>query len=224
MAERAWQTPRNGRRSVAGMSWMRKLAHALSCAVLLGTTFPTSGLAESPVGEAIVAGKRVTLFSDGTWQYKETGLTDCKTVTKRITFCPADPAWQPSPPQTPSIAAAFRHDDRKFGQYVVEELGTADGLTMNTLREAVLSIARNATGAEPAIIMTTETRVSDLPAETVVYAVSYGDVAVVFSNTLLLTDKIAAQIQTYEVGTSDYTDAHRKTHDDFVSATRIRTE
>ncbi len=183
-----------------------------------------AGLAQAQaVGEALVDGRRVTLFADGTWTWAST--SGCAAIAPKVEFCSTDPAWRPSPPPNSVVTAAFWHDDRNYGQFIAEGLGLADGLTMEGFRDLVLQGTEATTGSKPVVMSLEDSTVSNLPAETMTYAINIHGMSAVFANTMVLTDHLTLQVQTYMIGRpEDFGDAARKLHTDFVAATRIKTE
>lgn len=176
--------------------------------------------AQSVVGTSVVDGKIVQLFSDGTWRAETTGKdANCVGLGSDLQFCPTDPAWKQIRASTPQVDATFQYDDRHYGQFVVEAIGTADGLTAEGFRAAVLGNAEAATGKAPTTLGVTPTEVAGLPGETVTYLVEFQGTQFLFATTTLLTDKVAAQIQTWQLGGLPYTDAHQKLHAEFLTST-----
>lgn len=184
--------------------------------------FALPALAQSVVGTSVVDGKVVALYSDGTWRAAgDTATSGCTDLSAGMQFCPTDPKWQRIRASTPQVDATFQYDDRHYGQFVVEEIGKADGLTAEGLREAVLTNAEGASGKPAAVLDVTPSEVAGLPAETMTYVVEFQGTQFVFATTTVLTDHLTAQIQTWQLGGAPYTETHRKLHADFLTATRV---
>jgi hypothetical protein len=142
-----------------------------------------------------------------------------------VEFCSTDPAWRPSPPPNAAVAAAFWHDDRNYGQFIAEGIGRLDGLTETAFRDLILKGTEASSGSKPVMLSLEKTTVSGLPAETMVYAITVQGMDAIFANTLVLTERLTLQVQTYMIGRpEDFGDSARRLHTDFIAATRIKTE
>ncbi|MBT0956871.1 hypothetical protein IV417_05705 [Alphaproteobacteria bacterium KMM 3653] len=202
-------------------------------ALLMGG-FALPSQAQEVVGRALVEGKTVELMADRTWRYEGeiSGLvapsvsgagTNCSAIHAAVTFC-ADPnLWTASTPPTPEIVAAYSHDDRHYGQFVVETFGSADGVNPELMRDIVVQNAAGATGQrtdEIVILDVAPTTIGGLPAETVVYQVEFDGLKVVFSNTILIQPSLTMQAITYAIG-AEFTEKHQGLHQTLVENTSL---
>jgi hypothetical protein len=195
-----------------------------TCVVLAALLVAPAAFAQNIVGTAVVDGKIVQLYSDGTWKSgAEAGKKDCVELGSEVRFCPTDQAWQQVRSSTPQVDATFQHDDRHYGQFVVEAIGKADGLTDETIRGAVLGNVQAGSGKPATFLGIVPDQVAGLPAETMSYIVEFQGAEFLFATTMLLTDHLTVQIQTWQVGGLPYTDLHRSLHADFVKSTQIGT-
>jgi hypothetical protein len=75
---------------------------------------PGFAVAQTAVGKAVVGGKTVTLFDDGTWKFADAAtagmLANCEDVTPTVQFCGAPLGWSGTTPPSPEISAACRID------------------------------------------------------------------------------------------------------------------
>jgi hypothetical protein len=195
-------------------------------ALVLSWTLCFAGLAlaQTPVGKALVEGKVVTLFDDGTWQYAgqaATGqATGCDQVAPLVEFCAAALGWTVSTESSPEINAAYRIDARHYAQYIVEDLGTDDGLTAEFMRQVVLDNAQNATGNKPEVIDVLPVTLGALSGDTVVYKAKINGVNVIFANSVFLRPKLALQIMTYAIA-GEYSPEHAGYQADLLANTKI---
>ncbi len=176
--------------------------------------------AQTLVGKALVEGKEVELFSDKTWRFTVEQAADCKTLTPKLQFCGDAARWKSSPPPSPVVAAAYSLNSSTYGQYVIEDLGTAQGMTIEAAKQAVVQIGENSTGETATILGNETTEFDGQPAETLIYQLKVSGMQIVFANTFVLRENTLAQIITYEI-TSGYSDAHIKAHAEFLAATRV---
>ena len=200
-------------RGYPGLRW----ASALCASVVLGMA-PAPAAAQAVVGKALVEGKSVLLFDDRTWGYED-ATSDCQTLTAKLDFCGAGLGWKGSAKPTPDVLAAFRLNSTTYANFIYEDLGTANGLTVDGVRDILLQIVQGQTGSIPTVIETSSDKVGNLSAETVVYAFKVSGLDVVYANTFVLGANSLLQAQTYEL-TTTYTDTHRQVHADFLAAIR----
>ncbi len=184
-----------------------------------------SGLAsaQSAVGRALVDGKVVTLFDNGTWKHAGAAATvdnGCVDITPEVQFCNATLGWATTTAASPEINAAFRIDDRHYAQFLIEKLGSDDGLTADFMRKAVIMNAQDVTGSEPEVIDIVPVSLGALNGDTVVYRVTFDGIDIVFSNSLFTTPKRTFQIMTYAIS-SEYTLQHAEYQADLLSNTTL---
>lgn len=190
--------------------------------------------AQEVVGRALVDGKMVEIMSDRTWRFEGedsaqavTGSTantaDCTAIHARVSFCIDPNVWTPSPPASSEITAAYRHDDRHYGQFVIEDFGSRDGMTAELMRDFVVRGASARTGQareEIVILGVEESSLDGMQTETVIYLVELDGFNFVFSNTILVQDAFTMQAITFAIGAS-YTDQHQGLHTELLSNTRL---
>ncbi|MBS0565089.1 MAG: hypothetical protein JSR87_11625 [Proteobacteria bacterium] len=179
--------------------------------------------ADEIVGRTIVNGKDVLLFSDNSWAYENSFGNNCKAVSKAVSFCGEKLGWEKSGTPSPEIAAAYRHDAKLYGQFVVEEFGRNDGSNIEAVKSLVLSGIEEKTGEKPGVLAANADQLDGHPSETLVFVVRFKGLPVVFANTIVLTDTSTVQVQTYRIGETTYSDAHRKLHEEFAANTKLGT-
>ncbi|MDP3196516.1 hypothetical protein [Tabrizicola sp.] len=190
-----------------------------ACLALPGLAF-----AQSAVGKAVVGGKTVTLFDDGTWKYSDavnpSTPAACKDVTPTVQFCGGALGWVTTPPASPEINAAYRIDARHYAQYLIEDLGSDDGLTPEFMRQVVLDNAQMATGNTPEVIDVQPVTLGALTGDTVVYKARINGLDVVFANSVFVQPKRVMQIMTYAIANT-YSPQHAAYQADFLSNTKL---
>lgn len=194
----------------------------LALAGCLATAAPA--LAQSAVGKAVVGGKTVTLFDDGTWKYADAtsgaATAVCTDITPGVQFCNGSLDWMPSPAASAEINAAYRIDARHYAQYLIEDLGSDDGITADFMRQVVLDNAKMATGNTAEVIDVQPAKLGGLTGDTVIYKVAINGVDVVFANAVFVEPKRVMQIMTYAIGT-EYTPQHAGFQADFLTNTKL---
>ena len=197
----------------------------LGSLLLLATlALPGAAIAQSAVGKAVVAGKTVTLFDDGTWKYADavdpSAQGTCDAVTPSVQFCGTALGWAATPPGSPEINAAYRIDARHYAQYLIEDLGSDDGLTAEFMRQVVLDNAKMATGNTPEVIDVQPVTLGALTGDTVVYKANINGLDVVFANSVFVEPKRVMQIMTYAIG-SEYTPQQAGYQADLLANTKL---
>ena len=184
---------------------------------------PGLALAQSVVGKAVVGGKTVTLFDDGTWKYatseSETSA-DCTDVTPTVKFCGAALGWGWTQPSSAEINAAYRIDARHYAQYLIEDLGSDDGVSADFMRQVVLDNAQMATGNTPEVIDVKPVTLGRLTGDTVIYKVKINGLDVVFANSVFVEPKRVMQIMTYAIG-SEFSPQHADYQADLLAITML---
>jgi hypothetical protein len=128
--------------------------------------------------------------------------------------------------KTPSneITTAYRYDDRHYAVFVVEELGSDDGITIEFMRNAVLDRMARESGVESSqveVLENTSSKVGNTDSTLVVYRGKVSGLYVVYANTIVIESKQVYQLITYSIG-NDFSSNDRHVHDDLIS--RIRLE
>ena len=120
----------------------------------------------------------------------------------------------------------YRHDDRHYGYFIIEDIGLNDGLSIETLRSSALEgIAEQAgvTAAQIPVLQVTAVTVDGIDAETMVYGGRVDGLTFVYANTMVLTRDTTLQALTHSVGT-EFTDKHQDLHNRFLEDIRLNIE
>jgi hypothetical protein len=190
-------------------------------ALALSLFFSMPAAAQTVVGRAIVEGRPVTLYDNKTWAFAGDTKPGCAVLSPKLSFCGDPDRWAPSAKPSPDVIAAYRHDSLHYGQMIVEDLGTDQGLTMRAVRQFILDFAAQSSGGVPPIVISTEpVTVGSLSGETLVYAFNVSGLDTVYANTILLGDDTLIQLITYQIG-KDYTDKHVDLHAEFLDASKV---
>jgi hypothetical protein len=196
---------------------MRLLATAL-IAALPGFVF-----AQEVAGTTVIDGREVTLYANGTWEFATRREGSCALIARNVEFCGENAGWEPTQPPNADIAATYRFDDRHYGQMIIEELGSRDGLTNEYMMDVVIENAAAVIGgraADVAILENYRVRVGNQTIPTIVYAFNIDGLDVVYANGIRTAPNRTMQLMTFSIGT-EYTERHRELHDAFLSEIRI---
>ena len=185
---------------------------------------PFAAQAQEVFGFATIDGRDVVLYTDNSWEYAaRDDETECEIIARNVDFCGGQVGWERTLEPNADIAATYRYDDRHYGQMIVEELGTKDGLTEDVMMQIVLDNAVAVIGGTPADVRTLETfwsRVANQRIQTIVYAFNIDGLDVVYANGIRTAPDRTMQLMTFSIGT-EFTDRHRNLHEDFLSEIRI---
>lgn len=193
--------------------------------LVLAASLMLSGqaLSQSAVGKAVVDGRTVTLFDDGTWKYADAPTATqgaCQDVTPTVQFCAAALGWASTQPSTPGVAAAYRIDARHYAQYLIEDLGSDDGVTVEIMRQVALKNAKTASGNTPEVIDVQRVSMGRLTGDTMIYKVRINGLEAVFANSLFVEQKRVMQIMTYAIA-GEYTPQHAGYHEKLLANTKL---
>lgn len=174
--------------------------------------------AQESVGRAIVDGKVVILYGDGTWQF-ETVEEGCSAVAKGIAFCSSSAGWEKVSNASADAAATFRLDDRNYGMIIDELLGITDGMDKEFMTSAVIYNVAVGAGIAESEVVTMDIKDQTLfgrDARTITYAAAVDGLDVIYVNSIVFSDKRTVQVVTYSIG-QELTDQMKETHESFVS-------
>lgn len=203
---------------------MRPQAAFLRTVIVAMCIAAAPAFAIEKIGSALVDGKRVDIFDNGTWAYTEVTEGDCKSLSNTLAFCGETSGWTATRPPAPDIIAQYQYDDRNYGQFVLEGVGSDDGMTMEFMRDAVLQNAAAASGvgaADIPVLDVMDAELSGYGGTTVVYRVTINGLNLVFANSIIVADAQSLQAMTFSVG-SNFTEAHKALHAAFLSHTRFQ--
>jgi hypothetical protein len=193
--------------------------------VMMATTLlAAQAAAQSVVGRALVDGRVALLYDNGTWKYEApvdgSSSAPCDPIAPRIQFCGQPLGWTFSPPASPEINAVYRIDARHYAQYIIEDLGTDDGVTSEYMRNVVIQNAEMITGSPVEVIDVQPVEMGGLAGDSVTYRVNFNGLGLIFTTSVFLEPKVAMQISTYAVA-SELTDEHAALHALFLEHTKL---
>lgn len=196
------------------------IALPLIAALLISLASPIT--AQTVVGRSVIDGRDVVLMSNNTWRFEDSAAvpSDCELVRAPVLFCGSDSRWSQLPfPPSPVINAMYQLDDRTYAMFIVEGLGTTDGLTYANYRNAIITNFAGITGVSPSnvpILDEFTAQVDGQGAPSFVYTGEVEGLDFTYANSTFLTEREAVQMVTYVIG-DRYTDAHKVIHDEFLS-------
>lgn len=199
---------------------------ALSIIAALSVAMASPAPAQDIVGTAVLGGKKVELLSDNTWRFMQTtGPSTCVAMHSAIEFCGSILNWRPAK-ATGDFTRVFTYDHRTSAGYIVEDVGTNDGVNPEFMRSLILEYAAEGseiTVEEVPVLGVFDTEIDGHPAETIVYGTRPNGVSFVFANTVFLHDRLTVQAIVWSMG-KEYTPELESIHADFIEKTKLTLE
>ena len=114
-------------------------------AVFLNTA---NSYSQEIIGYGKVGGESVELFSNFTWRYQQTQESngDCEQLSMNISFCNSK-GWRVTSNTGPATAM-YLIDDRHYAMFIIEELGSRDGFTIDVMADVALAHAAEAANVQ----------------------------------------------------------------------------
>jgi len=195
----------------------------LAFIMALGLSWPVQ--AQEILGTSVIGGKRIEILSGGTWRFKKNAPGPCLPLSTKLSFCGSFLDWKPVGPGSTEIIAQYRHDDKTYGMFIIEDLGAADGMTAEYMRNSVLENAASGSGVQirdVPVLDIYESELGEYTGETMIYGTTLDGLPMVMANTTIVTNDTTLQVVTYEIS-KDYTPKHAKLHRSFLRDTRLVT-
>lgn len=197
-----------------------KLTHLLA---VLSLSLASPVLAQSIVGSAMVDGKTVNLFDDGTWASPPAttldGDAECVALHPQIQFC-GDPLIWRSERSVGDFDRLFSLGETTFAGVILEPFGRADNVNPDFMRTMALDNAAEASGisTKDVPVLGLETQEFDgYEAETMAYGARINGVGVVYANSFIIFDHLTVQAVVWEIG-EEYSDDHRARTESFLNS------
>jgi hypothetical protein len=184
---------------------------------------PLSAQAQSIVSRTVIDGRAVELLDDNTWRYASAKSKNCRSIELRVEFCGEHLGWSFVHSGNPELSAELRFDDRNGGIIIIDEIGTADGNSLDYMVGAAIFNAADGSGVtedQITVFDSEDSVISGYPGHTIVYGANFSGLPFVYSNTITVFDHYSVQTITYTVGTQP-DDASRNLHSGFVNAMKI---
>lgn len=196
----------------------QRILVALVFALMASTAYT-----QTRVGTSLIDGEIVDLYSDQSWKYRNGTNDGCEQVTMALEFCDSEQSWERIKNHDKEIAAQFRYNDRHYGQFVVEELGTSDGITSEFMRDIVISNFASFAGISDSAVIIYDVKqdtVQGRTYDTVIYGGSVSGLDAVYINTLVVSPKTTIQATTFAVSSS-VSEKHKAIHESFLAGIKI---
>lgn len=186
--------------------------------------------ADEVVGRTQIDGRVVDLLENFTWRYADDATEGdaaaghaCARIDDALNFCGEALGWSAIRNTNPDVAAMYRRDDRSYGFFVIEGVGSEDGVALDGYSRSVLENTANAGEIDMADLMVFDPEDSALferPTRTVSYALTLNSLPIVYRNTIVLGARRTLQLVTFTVSKT-LSEDHKAMHAAFLGAVSL---
>ena len=194
-------------------------------AALIMFALPLTAQSGEVVGTAVLGGKRVELLGDRTWRFADEVQAEgpCVPINTVLTFCGTIFDWRPVDTTGTEFIRLFRHDSRTYGGIIFEEVGSAEGMDLEFMRNIIIENAAMGTGVQPQDIPIHDVQAVEVdghPAETVIYGATFNGLDIIYLNTIVNSENHNVQFVVWTIGDT-LTDEGRAAARSFNEVARI---
>ena len=176
--------------------------------------FASGVSSQEVVGTAIISGKPIEILGDQTWRYKapkKSLLSSCDALKLSVYFC-NDKKWKLAKP-TGDISHMYEVDGRTYVIFIIEPLGSNDGVTAEFMADVALEYAAGDAGVEN--VSQHFSRYQDILGRSVLslgYTANLSGMNFTFLNNIFVTETVTVQAAIYVIG-SKITDDQKRLND-----------
>ena len=160
--------------------------------------------AQQVVGSASVKGRTIEVLDNQTWRYKSNesqDLSACDTLKLGVSFCNIN-KWNVT---TPTGAASHMYgiDDRTYLMFIIEGLGSKDGITKGTIAEIAIDFAAEGSNTTAESVVQHFSRNSIVNSNellSIAYSVKMSNMDFTFLNNIYVGEQVTVQAVLYVVG------------------------
>ena len=113
--------------------------------ILLVISTSISASAKEVIGISTVNDRSIEIFDDNTWSFKSSkrkNLDECETLKASVLFCNIN-QWKVLP-ATGGANHLYQIDDRSYAMFIIETIGSNDGMTQSLAKDMALQYAAEA--------------------------------------------------------------------------------
>ena len=176
--------------------------------------FASAVSSQQVVGSAIISGKPIEILDDQTWRYKTSKkplLSSCDALKLGVYFC-NDKKWKSVKP-TGDVSHMYEVDGRTYVIFIIEPMGSNDGVTSEFMAEVALEYAAGDAGVEN--VPQHFSGYQDVLGRSVLslgYTANVSGLNFTFLNNIFVTEKVTVQAAIYVIG-SEITDDQKRLND-----------
>ena len=176
--------------------------------------FASGASSQEVVGSAIVSGKTIEILDDQTWRYKvpkKSLLSSCDALKLGVYFC-NDKKWKSAEP-TGDISHMYKVNGRSYVIFIIEPVGSNDGMITEFMADAALEYAAGDAGVEN--VPQHFSRYQDILGRNILslgYTANLSGIKFTFLNNIFVTETVTVQAAIYVIG-SEITDDQKRLND-----------
>ena len=165
-------------------------------------------MAQEIIGTAIINGERIQIFDNKTWKFTNNSEgsfnEDCDVIKYQVHFCNSF-GWNKVENPVAPINAQYDVDGRTYSMFIVEPMGTADGVSREVMAGVALDYAAAAADVDVSEIpqhFVREGRVNGYDYLSVSYSAGVSGMEFTFINNIFVMETVTVQATIYTIGTA----------------------
>ena len=172
--------------------------------ILLVISTSISASAKEVIGISTVNDRSIEIFDDNTWSFKSSkrkNLDECETLKASVLFCNIN-QWK-ALPATGSANHLYQIDDRSYAMFIIETIGSNDGMTQSLAKDMALQYAAEASNTNIENItqhFSTNKVVNDYDYLSFAYSTKIQGINFTYINNIYIDEMLSVQAFTFSLG------------------------
>ena len=161
-------------------------------------------ISQSILGTAIINNKTVEVLDNNTWRYKSSDrqdLSNCDSFKLGVYFC-NDEEWK-NTEASGEINYMYKVDDRTYVMFIIEQMGSDDGVTQEFMKNIAIDNAAEASNTPKDNMLqhfSKSSVVNNNDYLNLAYSAQIDGVSVTFINNIYVGKNVTMQAITYGIG------------------------
>jgi len=172
--------------------------------ILLVISTSISASAKEVIGISTVNDRSIEIFDDNTWSFKSSkrkNLDECETLKASVLFCNIN-QWKVLP-ATGGANHLYQIDDRSYAMFIIETIGSNDGMTQSLAKDMALQYAAEASNTNIENItqhFSTNKVVNDYDYLSFAYSAKIQGINFTYINNIYINEMLTVQAFTFSLG------------------------
>jgi len=172
--------------------------------ILLVISTSISASAKEVIGISTVNDRSIEIFDDNTWSFKSSkrkNLDECETLKASVLFCNIN-QWKVLP-ATAGANHLYQIDDRSYAMFIIETIGSNDGMTQSLAKDMALQYAAEASNTNIENItqhFSTNKVVNDYDYLSFAYSAKIQGINFTYINNIYINEMLTVQAFTFSLG------------------------
>ena len=178
--------------------------HKFILSILLVISTSISASAKEVIGISTVNDRSIEIFDDNTWSFKSSkrkNLDECETLKASVLFCNIN-QWKVLP-ATAGANHLYQIDDRSYAMFIIETIGSNDGMTQSLAKDMALQYAAEASNTNIENItqhFSTNKVVNDYDYLSFAYSAKIQGINFTYINNIYINEMLTVQAFTFSLG------------------------